>query len=122
MPAPLAAAPGERRSYLISRDISGKPPLQLSHEGPPPCLYCGEPVLRPSMDGPLVCGPCDGNGGAVTFVDAEGTHIMGTPRITPRHREHFRYCVEHIVATQPDGRFPPDAGPEWFTRRVDAPA
>lgn len=43
--------------YYIRR--SGKPPLEVSYEGTPPCLYCGRPVDDPSMDGPLVCGACD---------------------------------------------------------------
>lgn len=44
--------------YLISQGLL-HPPLEVELEAPPPCLYCGEPVLRPSMDGPLVCACCD---------------------------------------------------------------
>jgi len=103
--------------YHISRDISSQPSLRVLHDGPPPCLYCGEPVLHPSTAGPLICGPCDCNGGAILLGKADGgwdTH--GTPRITHRHQAHFRHCVDHIIATQPDGRYPPDAGPEWVAR------
>lgn len=100
--------------YTISRDISGQPPLRVVHEGVPPCLYCGEPVIRMSTDGPLVCGPCDCNGGAVWGGDATGVKLIaGTPRITDAHRAHRRHCLEHIIATQPDGRYPPDAGLAW---------
>lgn len=34
-------------------------PLEVEIDGVPPCLFCGEPVTSPSMDGPLVCGACD---------------------------------------------------------------
>lgn len=44
--------------YLISQGLL-HPPLEVELEPPPPCLYCGEPVLHPSMDGPLVCACCD---------------------------------------------------------------
>lgn len=108
-------------TYWISRDILGQPPLRVEHEGPPPCLWCGEPVTNPSMDGPLVCGPCDSNGGAFTIGYADGrVERVGTPRITPAHREHFRYCIDTIVASQPYGHYPLDAGPGWFTEERKA--
>lgn len=42
--------------FINRRDL---PPLQVAYEGTPPCLWCGEPVVVPSMDGPLVCSLCD---------------------------------------------------------------
>jgi hypothetical protein len=47
-----------KRSYRIVDGIWGDA-IYFELEGDPPCLYCGEPVTSPSMDGPLVCGPCD---------------------------------------------------------------
>jgi len=44
-------------TYYI-RQSSGAP-LAIEIEGIPPCLFCGEPVHSPSMDGPLVCACCD---------------------------------------------------------------
>lgn len=97
--------------YYIRRDISGQPPLSVEHEGPPPCLYCGEPVTRPSMDGPLVCGPCDMDGGTIRTVrDGKVVLLSGTPRISEWHRAHFKHCIDSIIAT---GRYPADAGPTW---------
>lgn len=34
-------------------------PIKVEIEGTPPCLFCCRLVLDPSMDRPLVCGPCD---------------------------------------------------------------
>ena len=39
--------------------INGQPPLAIELDAPPPCLFCGDPVVYPSTDGPLVCGLCD---------------------------------------------------------------
>lgn len=47
----------ESVTYLIHR--SGKEPLKVTYTGVPPCLWCDEPVVEPSADGPLVCGRCD---------------------------------------------------------------
>ncbi len=44
--------------YLISQGLL-RHPLEVEIDGVPPCLFCGDPVTRPSMDGPLVCGTCD---------------------------------------------------------------
>ncbi len=45
-------------TYYISQ--FSRPPIEVEIEGIwPPCLFCSEPVLRPSTDGPLVCGACD---------------------------------------------------------------
>lgn len=44
--------------YFISQGIA-YPPIEVEIDGVPPCLFCGDPVTRPSMDGPLVCGSCD---------------------------------------------------------------
>jgi hypothetical protein len=44
-------------TYYISRFPNS--PIAVEIEGTPPCLFCGEPVTSPSMDGPLVCGACD---------------------------------------------------------------
>jgi glycine/D-amino acid oxidase-like deaminating enzyme len=46
------------KTYYISQGLL-KTPLEVEIEEPPPCLFCGEAVTRPSMDGPLVCGSCD---------------------------------------------------------------
>jgi hypothetical protein len=35
------------------------PAIELEVPDPPPCLWCGRLVERRSMDGPLVCVPCD---------------------------------------------------------------
>ena len=45
------------KTYYISQ--FPRPSIEIEIEGVPPCLFCGEPVSRPSMDGPLVCGACD---------------------------------------------------------------
>jgi hypothetical protein len=45
-------------TYFISR-FPFASPIEVEIEAPPPCLFCGEPVVHPSMDGPLVCGSCD---------------------------------------------------------------
>jgi hypothetical protein len=44
--------------YLINQGLL-HPPLEIELDPPPPCLFCGEPVDRPGMDGPLVCAWCD---------------------------------------------------------------
>ncbi len=44
--------------YSISQGLL-RPPLEIEIDGVPPCLFCGDPVTRPSMDGPLVCARCD---------------------------------------------------------------
>jgi hypothetical protein len=44
--------------YLISQGLL-HPPIEIDLDPPPPCLFCGKPVERPSMDGPLVCAWCD---------------------------------------------------------------
>jgi hypothetical protein len=44
--------------YLVSQGLL-QPPIEVEIDGPPPCLYCGAPVTAPSMNGPLVCAPCD---------------------------------------------------------------
>ncbi len=44
--------------YFISQGLL-RPALEVEIEGVPPCLFCGDPVTSPSMDGPLVCGRCD---------------------------------------------------------------
>lgn len=36
-----------------------QPAIEIEIAGVPPCMFCGMPVTLPSMDGPLVCGPCD---------------------------------------------------------------
>lgn len=46
------------KTYYISQGLLN-PPLEVEIEEPPPCLFCGIPVMHPSMDGPLVCGACD---------------------------------------------------------------
>ena len=44
--------------YLLSQGPL-RHPIEVEIDGVPPCLFCGEPVARPSTDGPLVCGACD---------------------------------------------------------------
>lgn len=44
--------------YRIGDGMFTKP-IYVDIDGDPPCLYCGELVSSPSMDGPLVCGACD---------------------------------------------------------------
>jgi len=59
---------------------------ELEYDGVPPCLYCGEPVESPSMDGPLVCGPCDcGN-------NRDGTDW--TFRENQERHKHFKHVLE----------------------------
>lgn len=47
--------------YYINRNeaFTGLKHLEVEYEFPPPCLYCGEPVIDESTDGPLVCPWCD---------------------------------------------------------------
>ena len=44
--------------YFVDQGLL-HPPLKIELDPPPPCLFCEEPVHRPSMDGPLVCAWCD---------------------------------------------------------------
>lgn len=46
------------KKYRIGSGVF-TPAVYVEIDGVPPCLYCGEPVERPSMDGPLVCASCD---------------------------------------------------------------
>lgn len=92
-------------AYLISRDISGQRPLRVVVDDPPPCLWCGDPVTEPSMDGPLVCALCD-----MGRRDDADDWMMRKQR-----RDHFAYVIDHIAATQPEGKYPPFSGPEYFT-------
>jgi len=48
---------GER--YYFLGDGMFAPQIVVKIAGTPPCFWCGVPVTRPSMDGPLVCGSCD---------------------------------------------------------------
>src|SRR5579872_601296 len=61
------------KTYYISQGMF-KPPLEVKIEEPPPCLFCGESVTCPSMDGPLVCGSCDcgRNRDGSRWTDEEG--------------------------------------------------
>jgi uncharacterized Zn finger protein (UPF0148 family) len=47
--------------YMIGQNtpFTGLPDLCVEYKYPPPCLYCNEPVVSPSADGPLVCPSCD---------------------------------------------------------------
>lgn len=70
------------------------PPILVDLESPPPCLFCGEPVMRPSSDGPLVCGWCD------CGVNRDGTHW--TPAQFHERWEHRlakieEYCCKEVV-------------------------
>lgn len=59
-----------------------RPPIEIEIEGPPPCLFCGAPVALPSVNGPLVCGPCD------VGVNPDGTRW--TPAEARARNEHCR--------------------------------
>jgi hypothetical protein len=61
----------------------------------PPCLWCGEPVTDPSMDGPLVCPRCDCGFGS-------GPDGLMTSAEYKRRQEHFRNAVIAIRKAQTD--------------------
>lgn len=72
------------------------PALEVEIDGVPPCLLCGEPVARPSMGGPLICGPCDcGN-------NREGSRW--TPEQAKERYAHFRTRVAAYRAQAIDRR------------------
>jgi hypothetical protein len=64
--------------------------LEVEIEGVPPCLYCGEPVVEPGMDGPLVCSWCD------TGHNRDGSRWTDRQR-----RERFRH-FNHMIETYRD--------------------
>jgi len=72
------------RTYVISQGIF-KPPLEVQIDGVPPCLFCGVPVESPSMNGPLVCGPCD-----------MGCNPDGSRWTAEQHDERQRHLAETI--------------------------
>jgi len=54
-------------------------------ESPPPCMRCGRPVLRPSMAGPLFCGPCD-----------MGKHPDGSPITAEEEAQMTAHASEYV--------------------------
>jgi hypothetical protein len=82
------------RALLMHR---GRPWLRFSWpEGEhPPCLWCGESVVEPSMDGPLVCGRCDAGFGSGD--DGKMTSYEHRYR-----QEHIRRAVAEIRLAQTD--------------------
>lgn len=62
-PPPVYTPPvlkeGEQVYYVSQGPFGMDPPLEVISTFPPPCIWCSKPVFYPSMDGPLVCGPCD---------------------------------------------------------------
>lgn len=69
------------QTYYIGGGLLGEA-IEVQLEGPPPCLWCGDPVLSPSCDGPMVCAPCDmGRNKDGSVWAAEGRS---------ERREHFR--------------------------------
>jgi len=63
-----------------------KPRIELEiPESPPPCMRCGRPVHRPSMAGPLFCGPCDC-----------GKHPDGSRITDEEHRRMTAHAKEYI--------------------------
>jgi hypothetical protein len=77
----ISPKPDEERSYMIGTFN----PIHVRIKGIPPCLWCGEPVTDPSMDGPLVCPWCD-----------MGKNRDGTPWSAKDHfrlSEHFNKMV-----------------------------
>ena len=86
-------ADDEERIYIIGP--LGNNPVRVAYTGIPPCLWCGKPVECPSMDGPLVCGPCDRG------RDDEG---LEWGWMTRKERErHFRDRMAEIRALDPPG-------------------
>jgi hypothetical protein len=78
--------------YSISQGLL-RHPLEVEIEGVPPCLFCGEPVTSPSMDGPLVCGACDcgRNRGGSKWTEAEAEE-----RYAHRRSKVAEYRVQMI--------------------------
>lgn len=76
--------------FFIVRTVSGKSPLRVVVDGAPPCLWCGKPVLEPSMDGPLVCCACD------CGYNEDGT--KWTAQDYQERRTHFAREIERYVA------------------------
>jgi hypothetical protein len=79
-------------TYRIAR--FGQDDLVVEIHGIPPCLYCGAPVTEPSMDGPLVCAPCD------MGRNADGTRWTDE-QDRERHR-HFADAIDKLVAANVD--------------------
>jgi hypothetical protein len=83
--------------YSIDQGLLGRP-IEVEIESPPPCLYCGTPVTRPSMDGPLVCGPCD------MGRNADGSKWTGAQ--ARERRVHFCTRINEYRAQQTPPRPP----------------
>ena len=83
--------------YFISQGLL-RPALEVEIEGVPPCLFCGDPVGSPSMDGPLVCGSCDcgrnRDGSCWTEEQAEARYAHRRSKVA-EYRTHLidRYRV-----------------------------
>jgi hypothetical protein len=83
--------------YFINQGLLERP-IEIEIESPPPCLYCGTPVTRPSMDGPLVCGPCD------MGRNADGSKWTGEQ--ARERRSYFRTKINEYRAAQVPPRPP----------------
>lgn len=81
--------------FLRSKEL--RPWLRVSwEEGTfPACLWCGTPVDRPSVDGPLVCPTCDM--GAGSGPDGKATAGERSDR-----KQHFRRAILDIRLAQTD--------------------
>jgi hypothetical protein len=78
-------APDESRTYYIGMF----PGVKVTIVGVPPCLWCAAPVLRPSMDGPLVCATCD------CGINPDGS--QWTAQEYAMRRRHFEDTVEQYA-------------------------
>lgn len=77
--------------YYINRGLF-HPPIEVEIEGVPPCLFCNEPVTRPSTDGPLVCPTCD------MGANKDGTYW--TKEQGEEKHKHFQAQILKYVAAQ----------------------
>lgn len=78
------------KTYYINRMFAS--PIKINIEGVPPCLWCGEPVVSPSMDGPLVCALCD------MGMNEDGT--KWTPEQYQEKLKHFNDQILKYVGEQ----------------------
>jgi hypothetical protein len=85
--------------YFIAQG-QARPPIEVEIVGVPPCLFCGEPVTSPSMDGPLVCGPCDcgcnRDGSKWTHAQAEERHAHQRSRVTAYRAQMIDHRVREM--------------------------
>ena len=79
-------------TYWIGMGLFGDQ-VTVEYEGIPPCLWCGEPVKSPSMDGPLVCPLCDMGRNKDGSKWTQGQY--------DEKRAHFVKVVEEAKAAMP---------------------